>query len=280
MADAPIGVTETTATSYDLVSELVQMELSQEANLVHTCQDFSGQVRKGADSVKIPRFDSFTAQDKTENTAVELQAITASADQLDLTTYKATPVRLEDIADLQAVVNMEAEIVARLATALVRAIEADARAALDDVSSSAPDHDIDSDGYSLAAVDVLEAKRLLDVQKVPKGDRYMAIHPTQCKEILQISDFIQQDRYPQQQALMNGEIGMLYGFKVIESVDVEADKPLFYHKSHCAFARQMAPKFEKQRAPLVNFATDYALSCLYGFKVLDAGVRGVRITVQ
>ena len=279
MSDAPIGITETTASSFDLVTALVQLELTQEANLVHTVMDYSAQVQKGADSVKIPRFDSITAWDKTENTAAELQSITASADQLLLNVYKATPVRMEDIADLQAVVNMEAEIIARLASATVRAIEATVRASLDDVSTSNPDHDIGSDGYSLADVDILEAKRLLDIQKVPKGDRYMAVHPTQVKEVLQLANFTQQDRFAGNTSLMNGELGMAYGFKVIESTDVESDKPLFYHKTHCAFASQMAPKFEKQRAPLVNFANDYALSLLYGCKVLDSGKRGVRITV-
>jgi hypothetical protein len=186
---------------------------------------------------------------------------------------------MEDIADLQAVVNMEAEIIARLASATVRAIEASCRAALDDVSTSNPDHDIGSDGYSLADVDILEAKRLLDVQKVPKANRFMAIHPTQTKEVLQLANFVQQDRNASSTALQNGMIGQAYGFTVVESVDVEADKPLFYHQSHCAFASQMEPKFEKQRAPLVNFATDYALSLLYGVKVLDSGKRGVRITV-
>ena len=275
---ADMGVTETTAGSFDYVSAMVQLELINKAILYPTISSYSEQVPKGADSVKFPRFDSFSAQDKTENSATTFQALTMAADQLELSKHKHIPVRLEDIAGLQTVPDVEGAIVERMASAMVAQWEDDIYAQLILASASNPDHRVEyASAATLAEADILGAIELLDIQNVPASDRFLAVHPTQKRDLLEIDNFVQADRYGSSQPIQNGELGMAYGLKVVMSTAVTQDTSCIYHRSHVAFAAQMNMKFEKQRAPLDYLADDFSLSTIYGVKVLDAGKRGVKL---
>jgi N4-gp56 family major capsid protein len=280
MPDNFMGVTETVATSLDVVSAMVQEELRNNAVLFNAVTDYTSLVVKGANTVKIPRGTALTAGTKSEGTASEIQAITWATDDLELSAHKHIVVRLEHIANEQSVVDNEAEIVTAMSKAMVQSYEDVIFTELAKASSSAPDHKIDSDGYVLAEVDILEAKRLLDVQNAPLSDRFMLIHPTQLKEVLAIANFIQQDRYAGNQAIMNGEVGMVYGFKVLVSTTCTENKAYFWQKGHVAFARQVDVEFKSAEAPLIYAATDYSVRALSGSKVLRAGVLGVEVTIR
>jgi len=94
--------------------------------------------------------------------------------------------------------------------------------------------------------------------------------------MLLIEDFVDASKYGNNEAVMNGELGRIFGFKVIKTTSLASDtEAIAYHKSHAAFARQNSPKFEKQRATLSKLADELSLSLLYGVKQLDSGNRGV-----
>ena len=143
-------------------------------------------------------------------------------------------------------------------------------------SASSPDHIIDQFGSSgtLTLAKILNARRLLDNQDVPEDDRFMLINPEQESELLALQAFYDASQYGAREGLMNGEIGRVYGFSVIKSTVCAADVALYYHRSACAFARQVEPKWEQDRN-LSKLANEYSLSCLYGAKILDSGKRNV-----
>ena len=272
MADT--GVTETVATSIDVVSAIMQKELIQNSVLLGTVSDYSAWVLPGANTVKVPRAGSFTAADKSENTASTTQALTFATDSIELNKHKHIVALLEDIAREQAAVDVEAVYVERMASAMAKQVEADIAAALVKAAN-----DIQLSGTSnlvLTASDIVDARRKLDDQLVPQGDRFLAVPPAQEAAMLKIDSFIDASKYGSNDPIINGEIGRVYGFRVIKTTSLASDTEFVaYHRSHVAFARQNEVKFEKQRADLTKLGDNLSISMLYGVKHLDSGNRAV-----
>jgi len=103
MADALMGVTETSASALANISEVAQLYLQQEAKLMPTVTDYSSLAVAGSSSVKLPRSGGFTVGDKSENTRVDSQVITYAADTISLDQHRVIQFLLEDIADQQMI---------------------------------------------------------------------------------------------------------------------------------------------------------------------------------
>jgi len=274
-----ITTTETADTATTLISSMLQMELANKAVLINTVLNKSSLVQKGNTKVSFPKSDRFVADNKTIGEPTAFQKITLAVDSLDLNIHKHIPVRLEDRANMQSAVDLEPGIIQRMMSALVDAMEATVWTCIALASSGNPDHQIVSDGYSIAAVDLLEAKRLLDVVKAPKEGRIAAVHANEIKDLLQIQNFISAQNYPNSQSLINGEIGMVYGMKVVQhNVDAGAGKVAVYVPDHVVFAAQREPNFKMADAPLQYIATDYSVDMLYGCATMLDGCLGVVIT--
>jgi hypothetical protein len=272
-----IGMTEVTAVSQDLIASVVQEVLKQKSILLPTVSDYSAFVAPGAKTVSIPKRTQFAAGDKTENTDLTAQELTFSADSLALSKHKAIYAKLEKIAGLQANVQVAQEIVTEMAAELALQVDKDLITQLKLISTSAPDHWLDYSNTptdTITEADILQARYLLNKQNVPMSDRFMVISPDQEKAALQIANFIQQDRYAGNMAIMNGELGMAYGFRILVHNSLSAADALFYHKSHVAFARQLQPEFLTD-VSLASVAQEFLMHHIYGAKVLDSGKRGV-----
>jgi len=273
---ANTGVTETVATSIDVVAAILQAELIQNSVLLPTIQDFSAWVIPGANTVKVPRAGSFTAGDKLENTSSDTQSLTLATDSIELSVHKHIVAEIEDIARLQAAVDVEGEYIRRMATAMVEAVESSVAGVL---IKSANDGQLSGTGSvsndSITKADILTARKELDDLKVPQNDRFLVIPPAQEKIMLEISDFVDASKYGTNEAVMNGELGRIFGMKVIKTTSLASDtEAVIYHKSHAAWARQIAPLFEKKRASLTHLADELSLAMLYGVQQLDSGNRG------
>lgn len=282
MADAITGKTEVDATIEEIVSTRVQMVLTNSMVAWPLMSDYSEQVGPGMDTLKIPRFGSFTVATKVENTAVDAQVNAFSTDDLALSSYKVIQWLLEDIANLQAKVSVNSAYIDQAGKDLAAEMDLTLLAGLDaGVSTSAPDHDIkynDATNEDLEAIDITEARRLLNVQNVPMEDRWGIIPPDKEKDLLNISDFVKVNESGSIGALRNGQIGRIFGFDIVVSNQMNtANSSLFGHKSAAAVARQLMPKSEIDR-DLPNLSDRYSVSHIYGTKVLDSGKRFVRFT--
>lgn len=274
---ADMGLTEVSAAVMKEVSQLIQTQLIQEAKLISTVQNFP--VAQGRDTVKIPRAGDFTVDAKAENTGLTAQVVTYATDDLAIDKHKAILVRLEDIAQIQATPDVVGDILGRMARQMALKIDSDIVACLEATSASAPDHRIvytnSGTDNTLGKADLLQARYLLHVQNVPFNECFIGVSPASEKNLLAIDDFVHVDKYgASAQGLMNGELGRLYGARVIMS-NVFADaKTLVWHPTHAAFGLQEMIKFERDR-DLVNVATVFLAQQLYGCKTLDSGKRGV-----
>ena len=125
MADAISGLTQVDATIEEIVSQRVQEVLTAEMVVPPTIMDFSSEVGPGMDKLKIPRFDNFTPTIKASGTPVDAVTQTFATDDLDLDRHAVLQVLVEDIADLQAKINVTQSFVDQAGRDL--AAEMDAR---------------------------------------------------------------------------------------------------------------------------------------------------------
>jgi hypothetical protein len=162
-----------------------------------------------------------------------------------------------------------------MSTELALQIDKDIEAELRLTSAAAPDHRLDyADATSLKKADLLVARRLLHEQNVPFNECYIGVSPASEVSLLAVDDFVHVDKYGSSDAIMNGEIGRLYGARVIMSNVFDDARTLIWHPTHTAFAMQQNLTF-KTADDLPNVAKEYLAVQVYGAKVLDAGVRGV-----
>ena len=272
---ATMQVTDTAAVGMDLVSSYVQAYLFQNAVLLPSVLDRTPDVKKGDKSVSYGRRSALTAATKVAGTPYSAQTLTWSADKLALDKQEGVLVNLEEIADLQSILEQEPQIMEAAAEALATKLEANLYTALAATSSSAPDHKIAfGTADKLALADILAARLLLDKQNAPETDRFLAINPDQFTNLLALEAFIDASKYGSNVALINGEIGQIYGFRVLKTNNVTASTALAYHRTHVAFARQMAVTWKTQD-DLDNASVKYLMQTVYGLKTLDSGKRGV-----
>lgn len=274
---AEIGLTEVSATSQEIVASVVQTVLKQESILMPTVDEYSRYATPGSSVVKVPRRTQFAAANKAENTNLTAQELTFSTDDISLNLHKAIYAKLERRAGIQANVMVASEILVEQARELALQVDKDIITQLKLVSSAAPDHLLDyanTPTDTLQQTDILEARRLLNIQKVPMADRFMVISPDQEKAMLLISDFVRADAYGSASGLINGEIGRVFGFTVLMHTELTAAEVLFYHKSHVGMAMQLAPEY-KTDFDLASVSDEFLLHQLYGVKVMDSGKRGV-----
>lgn len=278
MADALMGVTETSAAAHAAVSKLAQEYLVQQSVLLPTVTDYSALAVKGASSIKVPRAGGFTVNSKAENTSQDAQTITFASDTISLDQHRVVQFLLEDIADIQSNVSVVQEAVLRASKDLALDMDNKIIAELRLASSSAPDHEIvfnDTSNNDLELVDVLEVRRLLLTQNLNPKECYIGIGPDKEKDMLAISDFIDASKYGSSEPVMMGEIGRVFGMRVIVHTSL-ADEMVAWHPSAVGIAMQQDVRFQTD-LDLGNLARRYSLDYIGGFEVLDGGKRNVHV---
>lgn len=279
MADALMGVTETSAAALANVSELAQLYLQQESKLLPTVTDYSSLAVQGASSIKLPRSGGFTVGDKSENTAVDSQVITYAADTISLDQHRVVQFLLEDIANEQSMVDVVQDAVLKASKDLAFDIDQKIKAEFDNASASAPDHVIqynDITNEDIELTDILEMRRLLIAQNIDPNQCFLGVGNAQEKNMLLIDNFIDASKYGATRPIMNGEIGMIYGMRVIVSNVFSGTDSYAWHPTAVGMAFQQGVRTQRDY-DLANLAWRYSLDYIAGFEVLDSGKRVVKI---
>lgn len=274
---AIMGVTEIDAVSQrEVLGNMVQQYLQAASMFPQRVTTIVAGA--GNKSVDFPKAGGLTVATKAENVAVTPEVLTWAVDNLPLTKHRVVQVNLEKIANLQSKVAQELAIAERAGLDL--AFDTDLRIVNEfyNSASTSPDHIIAfANTTSLAGADILAAKLLLDTQKVPQGDRCLAVDPTGYSELLAISDFIRYDALGAAQnpnAIRTGIVGSIYGFEVFMSQAVTADQHIAFHKSALAYGVQQGVTYDTDK-DLPNLAQLHSFDQIYGVKGLDAGKRHV-----
>lgn len=287
MADVIVNSANTTsATENDVILSIVQDELLRAAKLRPTIMDLSSRVSKGDISVSVPKFTTSFAAPATQNpdgtTTTDFQAPVFGVDKLDLDVWVNLPYRVTDRSSAQSKVPVEAELAASAGEHMGNFIDDRIIVRLRQASAAAPDHLIDLDGADIAGAaaaitlaGISKARQLLSEQNISNSDRWLVIPPAQEKALIDLDNFTNADKYGSREALLDGEIGRIYGFRVMVHNGLATNEAMAYHKSCVSIAMQQEIKFETQRADVRLLSTDYSFSLGMGDVVMDGGKRQV-----
>lgn len=278
-----VGSTEDT-----VILSMVQEELLSKAVVRPTVMDMSAQATKGVKSIEIPKFaSSFSApaaQNPDGTTEVAFQTLSLAVDTLNLDQWKNLPFRIADRVSIQNRVDLEGTLARSAGQQMAIDMDEYVIAQLRLASSASPDHNIDLDGSAVSGAaseitlpGINQARALLKKQNVSDldGGMVLLISVEQEKHMLNIANFIKADEYGSREALLNGEIGRVYGLRVVVSNLLADNEAFVYHRSCMAFAAQKDVSFERQRADVRLQAWDYSFSVGYGATILDGGKRVV-----
>jgi len=266
--------------SLELISSIFQTELIQSGVLAPTVENFTDLVKPGADSLKLPRANSFVVEKKQAGQKATSQKLTVSQDKLELSEHAVVQALVEDIASIQANVPLVAEYVKRMASSHALQLDKDIYAQLKLASSATPDHRIAyAAGGAPTKQDFINARKLMKVANVPGDGRwYCAVNPAMEAVVIGLADFVDADKWMSgsEQVKQNGLLGRAYGFQVLTTNAVSDDYMIFYHSSHVGLAFQRQPNLQEQYK-LEHLGLLVSLDQLYGVKVLDGGKRGVLV---
>lgn len=272
--------TEVGSTEDTIILSIVQEQLLSRAVVRPSVMDMSAQATKGVKSIEVPKFTSRfsgpAAQNPDGTTPVAFQTLDIAVDALDLDQWKNLPYRIPDRISIQNRVDLEAELAAsagkEMAIDLDQAIITEMATATTTVNLGGTN----DDEMTLEAIN--EARATLKKANVTDldGELFLLISPELEKDMLNIANFIQADQYGSREALLNGEIGRVYGMRVLVSNLLADDEAYAYHRSCLAFAAQKDVSFERQRADVNLQAWEYSFSVGYGVKLMDGGSRIVK----
>lgn len=277
---ATIGVTDAGSTRQALVSSIVQEVIAEKAQLLPLVLDYSGQAQEGSQSLGIPRRGTFSAGSAVaEDASLTGQAMTFGVDTIAFDHY-AIRAEISDMARVQSSVDIPAEVVRELGEAMARKVDDLILAQLKLASSSTPDHilpytDATNDDIELA--DITNCRKLLRSNgKVMFNDdrNFLLVSPEQEEYLLKLDNIIDASKYGSEVSIQSGEVGKVFGFRVVVSDLLDADESIAFHSSACAFAAQQNFKLEFDR-DLSKLNDVYVMSMIGGAKVLAEGKRNV-----
>jgi len=278
----------TSATEDTLINSIVQSELLDASKLRSTVRDESSKANKGVKVIEFPKFTtSFSGpltQDPDSQVAVDFQSPVFGVDSLPLDQWKNLAYQIPDRASMQSVIELEATLAKSSGEQMGIWLDDQLIAKLRLGSAAGPDHLLDIDGVDGTAVAteitlsaISKCRMLLNKQNAKMDDRYLVISPEQEKVIIDLDNFIHADKYGSREALLNGEVGKIYGFRVIVHNRLNASESLAYQKDSVVMAMQKEVKYESQRADVRQQATDYSFSLGAGFAVLQDGKLNIRL---
>ena len=276
----------TSTVAANVIEKHVSMQLTetliQNSIMMGAVRDFSGLVGPGMDRLDIPNYTELAVQTVSETAAMTPQDPTIAIDSLDLNQHKSIPFALSDRASVQSKLNIVSDIVKNAGRTLAHDVDNALIAAVVAASSAAaPDHRIALTVNPDA--DIRTARKLLNVANVPMSDRFLLVSPGFEDSMLGVAGFVEADKYGSSEPVLTGEIGRVFGFRVLLSTSSEAalgtdNGFVAFHRSCIGFARQIGMKFERDRNVLAQ-RDEYAMSHLYGLKALGAGNRQVVFNV-
>lgn len=183
------------------------------------------------DTLNIPYPGTFTANDKSANTAVTLQAPTATTTTLTLDKHKEASFLVEDAARATANQDIMARYMEAAVIPIAEQIESDLLAAAVGFTNS-----VGTYGTDLSAATIRSARKVLNDNKAPQDGRALIV--SDKDEIALLGDSALQNYFAwsQTQGLREGSIGRLYGFDVYQSQLIPATGTSPVNTKNIAFA--------------------------------------------
>ena len=137
MAGSPVTVT----TAANFIPEHWSMKTQDAVEFASVVQkrvntDYEGEIRQMGDIVNITSLSNYTANTKSANTEVTFEALTHPTQQLTINTHQYAAIRVEKIAEKQAMPGYQDRQTRKMGYALARAQEVALTALFDGFSTN------------------------------------------------------------------------------------------------------------------------------------------------
>lgn len=268
MPDALLGNTETSALRQDLISSLVQRELIESGVLAPGAMDVSRFALPGLQSIEFPRAGSFTVQKLQEDEQAQAQTVTYATDVMSLNQHAVVQWIIPKRSKLQSSVDLVSDTIARAARAHARQVDVDLR---DELIANAA-NTVTLSG-SFGREEITEMRTAIRDDLFPMTDVTLAISTAFEEDMLNVTDFINAEKYGSTAPVQNGEIGRVFGVRVVVSPLLTAAagaRAIMWHRESVALGFQAQAEYDEQK-DLQNLGTRYSLDQLYGVQALQSG---------
>lgn len=260
------------ATKQDVISALVQKELSSSSILAPTIEDVSRFAAKGAKTVSFPKAASFTVEDRASGAQATIQNLTYAVDTLTLDKVATVSWLIDDQDALESVIDVDAEYALRASRAhgvfLDQQIVAQLEAAGDATTTAG----------NISDAIILEMRAKILRQKADRRLLSLAISPEDEAIMLAINKFTLADQYGMA-VVQSGAFGFIYGMPVYVTPELASQQFFLYEKSGIAMAFQRGPTLGERPAP--EYGATSSLKTLdqkFGVKALQINLQGVGAT--
>lgn len=280
-----VGTTHLTTTTSDVFRpEVWSMEILRATEnalvMAPMVKRFDSLVQGKGDVINIPNLTNLSANDKSAETAVTLQAPTETNTTISINNHKEASFLVEDIVKVQSNYDLMGEYTQKAGYAIASTIDT----ALLGTYSSFTNTDVGTYGVDISDAVVLSAIEALDLANAPLEDRAFIVYPTQKTALAKLDKFVKADylgEYQRPTVVRTGPNsrylwGDVYGVPVYytKQVPTTAGTPtqyhnILFHKEAIALAMQVAPR--TQSAYILEYLGNLVVvDTIYGYGVLRA----------
>lgn len=262
--------------NFRLRKSLVGMQL--------TNQDYEGEIAEEGDTVHITRPSAVSVGDYATGSDISIEQVQSSQKKLEITEQKYFAFEIDDVDAVQSNTDLldpyTEEANYKMADTVDQYIfglytGADSSNVVSKFTASA------SNIYGK----LVEAKKLLSKNSVPKDGRWIVLDPDEVALLEQSSEFTAASDLGDE-VKMNGIAGRIAGFNVFESNNLTTANDGTDDVRHCPFGHSMAITFAMQFAQIEaqrrekRFADLVKGLNLYGSKVIKPKALGDLRTIQ
>lgn len=242
-----IGVTAGNVFRPNVWSNEVLMFVKANLVLLPLIRHYDAEIQSYGQTVQIPNVGTITANLKNQNTLVTLNYNTETSTVITINQHYESSFLLEDIEKIQSKYDLRTDYTQAAAYAIA--------AKVDNIIATLMTNSFTAYGAFGTALNdqlILFVNRYLDDAKAPGTDRSLVVTPQGKQEMLAIDKYIRYDAIGvggDQNSILNGQIGEIYGVKVFMSQNLvqvtsspNQNNHLFFHKEAAGVAMQENPR--------------------------------------
>lgn len=242
-----IGVTAGNVFRPNVWSNEVLMFVKANLVLLPLVKHYDAEVQAYGQTVEIPNVSTITANLKAQNTLVTLNYNTETKTTITINQHYESSFLVEDIEKIQSKYDLRTDYTQAAAYAI--------SAKVDNIIATLMTNAFTAYGAFGTALDdslILFVNRYLDDAKAPQTNRSFVVTPQGKQEMLKIDKYIRYDAIGvggDQNSILNGQIGEIYGVKVFMSQNLvqvtsspNQNNHLFFHMESVAVAMQSNPR--------------------------------------
>jgi hypothetical protein len=272
-------------TREEILADEIQRALRKQSVAWSLARDLSSRLRPGQRYTVIPRSIGRSVGDIPNNGSELADSATSyEKDTLELNKFKTVFDYVYDKDQAYSSIDLIDDFYVEAAPALAEQMEADLVAEMVAAGTTKPVSLVaNPNKFQLSGTDdesnanqKFELNQLskigkeMDEAKVPKSGRYAMISPKQA-HLLRTQDAIQDaSKFGNNNAVVNGQLAVLYGFTIVESQDLTANQVICFHSDAIvkAMAKDVTVDEERQSSKKRTFAS---MDSHYGTRVIRDG---------